>query len=622
LAEAAIATIAGSSDLPTEDVQVIFELYDDADFTERVVVSGTTTDATRNVVFRAASGEQHTGLLDTGVHFEPTAATGHIWTILDDFIGLQGLELQQYASSGGSDECVRVGDGSNAAVGLFIDKCIISTLNTGDTDGDGVYAGGYSVGSSGNPVTLRDCVLTDFGRAGIHAQSFTGTTNQYFDIVNCTINGGARGFGYTIFGSGSNLVVRMINAIITDTATADFAATGVVIGTLTTTGSSNNFDERGQVPGAGSPNPITATDSASPGAGDWCIFTSISGDDFRLQEDADNDVIDGGVGPASNSLVSTIDIIGATRSGTTCDPGAFEIADGGAPIAAGTAAESDSALALAPSKVAATGAATESDSAPALTISHTVATGVSAETDVAHGPLLHSLLATETDSAQALGLSREIASGIAAESDTALALAATKVAASGAAAETDTGVALSLSHVVSVGVAPETDSAQAPGLTSPAEFATGAALESDSAQALALEKPLSTGVSAESEAALSLALSRSVTTGAASETDVAVSRGLFSLLATEQDTALALSLARVVATGIASESDAAEAPELVSWWRVGVALESDTALALDLTSLGLSTRPRVSAWQKPTTATVSAWATGARPTVTTWSRTN
>jgi len=94
-------------------------------------------------------------------------------------------------------------------------------------------------------------------------------------------------------------------------------------GTKVITGSNNFGGSISPFPVAlqGSPYPITATTNTSPGAGDWAIYEAATG---RLYHVPDNDVWDQGVGPASNSDVPTTDILGAARSGSTANPGAFE----------------------------------------------------------------------------------------------------------------------------------------------------------------------------------------------------------------------------------------------------------------------------------------------------------
>ena len=122
--------------------------------------------------------------------------------------------------------------------------------------------------------------------------------------------------------SGS-LSVEFTNVIV-----LGFAGTYFESGTVTVTGSNNFGGAANPFPVAiqGSPYPITATTDTDPGAGDWAIYETATG---TLVFDSDNDVLLGGIGPASNSDVPTTDIVGTTRSGRTTDPGAFQVSPAG-----------------------------------------------------------------------------------------------------------------------------------------------------------------------------------------------------------------------------------------------------------------------------------------------------
>ncbi|HET6497209.1 MAG TPA: hypothetical protein VFH61_17820 [Thermoleophilia bacterium] len=326
-------TLVASDDLITWDTRVRIVCYNDSDFAERVFTFGATTDATRNVSVYSAAGEQFTNTSGnpsgTGVRILPTSGTGHTWTNWQEFLFLEGLEIAVYSGGGSSDECVRVGRDVADAEGTRISKCLI-VGSTSLGDGDGFYAGNYSVGSASNPIGIENCLITDCGRAGLHAQIYSGggTLAHYWNVINCTIaNCTDYGIGYRTDISGQTIDFIIVNSIIGDCGT-DFGVSSEHSGTLTTTGSANNFDEDSAIPGAGSPNPITFTASASPGAGDWAIFEDLTYPvgDLALQDDADNDVQGGGVGPSSNANVPTEDVYGTVRAGTTCDPGAFEVA--------------------------------------------------------------------------------------------------------------------------------------------------------------------------------------------------------------------------------------------------------------------------------------------------------
>ena len=105
--------------------------------------------------------------------------------------------------------------------------------------------------------------------------------------------------------------------------------------TLATVSGSNNIGLTGgdstrsfSTYGIGSEKTPTTNDN--PGAGDWVIFNSSSG---QLVYDDDNDAAGQGVGPASQALVSSIGILGQARSGATTEVGAFATLHGAPPPA-------------------------------------------------------------------------------------------------------------------------------------------------------------------------------------------------------------------------------------------------------------------------------------------------
>lgn len=335
--------LGSGTNLVANDEEIIIELHADAIYRERVTFDrGLTADATRRVTIRPASGDAHSGVIATNkLIFAPSTGTGHIFTVLDDFIVFEGLQIVQLAAGGSSDEAFRLGNSSHTAEGTTIDKCLIYGSGT-TADQDGLYAGNWSVGSAANPILVRDCAIWGWGRGAIHAQLFNqANKTHYWQIVNCITTESQFGIGYRIGIASSTVDLEIVNTITFDNTSANFGSTGPVNGTLVTTGSSNNFDTASlaaNIPGDGTPNPISVTDNVDPGAGDWAIFGDISGAqlnrDFSLVDDADNDVLDQGVGPASNSLVSTTDAAGNSRSGATADPGPVQTTGvgGGSPV--------------------------------------------------------------------------------------------------------------------------------------------------------------------------------------------------------------------------------------------------------------------------------------------------
>lgn len=361
LAEADVSNIATSADLVANDEAVVFELYDDSVFTERPFISGgLTTDATRNVTYKAASGEKHDGTW-SGVRVQPSSGTGHVFTVFDFYTVLEGIAIAQYASSATSDEGIRLGQsgGSYWSEGVEINDCLIWAGPTAVSEGDGIYVGNYYTGLSSAPVKVQNCVIWGWDRCGVHMQQYTNGTDHehYIDIINCSFyDCGTAAIGVRQAATVETTRVRAYNNLALS-CTLDFEITGSTSGTLDTIGDGNVSDNTGTdsfdaaPDGSGGSSTVdisadatdyTETTSTSPGAGDWAIVTDLTSTsnyqdlDIRLVDDADNDVLDLGVGPSSQALVPTTDILGNSRSGTTCDPGAFEAQSAGVTIS-GTA---------------------------------------------------------------------------------------------------------------------------------------------------------------------------------------------------------------------------------------------------------------------------------------------
>ena len=323
LAEADVVNIGTSGDLVSNVEAIVFELYADSTFNEHVVVNhgGMTVDVTHNITYKAATGQQHDGTYGSGILLEPSTS-GHAFSIEADHVHFQGLEVAP--GSAASDECFRVTSG---VLGLRVDCCILRPYTLGSTpsDQDGVYAGNYSVGSATYPITVTNCLLVGFTRAGLHAQDYSGNTHAcYWDSICNTFIGGVFGFGYRSSGSSSTLDVHIVDCVTADHSSGAWKATGATSGTITTTGSANNLGEDTTTPFP-SQTTGTLTDSLTPGAGSWIITEDATGSwDLQtplLVDDADNDALLFGVGPSSNSLVPDHDGVGNSRSGTTTDVG-------------------------------------------------------------------------------------------------------------------------------------------------------------------------------------------------------------------------------------------------------------------------------------------------------------
>lgn len=155
-----------------------------------------------------------------------------------------------------------------------------------------------------------------------------------------------------------------------------------------------------------------------------------------------------GGGPMGNGTVSSW-VTGVATAGT------------GTPV--GTAAETDTAFALARVQIKAVGLSAETDTALALSGAAGTPVGLASETDTAFALARVQIrtvgLGTETDTALALGAVSARGTGLASESDTAFARAAVQALLVSLAVETDTAFGLTSAGPLPVGLALEVDTA-------------------------------------------------------------------------------------------------------------------------------------------------------------------
>ena len=297
LAEADVTNIGTSADLVANDEAIVFEA-DAGTYSEKFDISSTlTTDPTRNVTFRPASGSEHQGVAGQGPHI---VYSGNTIRLFDEHVALDGLSVY---SPSGNTVAIMAG-----AYGASIRRCLI------DAGAGAYYAAALtdSQTASGTALVIENSVIFSDGTAW--AVRLRNKVNA--QVRNCTLDGAV---GMVIESSTYDGDLEVVNNL---SLGPSYNKTGTGVVTLT---GSNNFGEAGGLPWpaavAGSPNPITASTAYDPGAGDFALYVGKNG---ALLDSPNNDVIDQGVGPSANSDVPTTDILGNARSGSTANPGAFE----------------------------------------------------------------------------------------------------------------------------------------------------------------------------------------------------------------------------------------------------------------------------------------------------------
>jgi len=263
-------------------------------------------------ILEGTGAGKHDGTWGSGATITNAASSGHVIYIAGEEIEIRDLEIVSHMSnSANSDEAIRF-DPNNSATTLKVTRCLLQfddSSGSDQSDYDGIY-----IYQSGN-IIVKDTVIYNFHRVGLHLQNYSGGFDITILAVNCTIDncgeeGGTYGACYNWAYSGGTQTYITKNCVGTrvqsenspwQTSSPTFGGTNCA--------AEGDGDE---MPNANEVINITPADE----------FTAL-GSDYSVK-DINADIYDTGIGPSSDSDVNATDIIGNTRSGTTCDIGAFE----------------------------------------------------------------------------------------------------------------------------------------------------------------------------------------------------------------------------------------------------------------------------------------------------------
>ncbi len=309
-------------DLVTDDAIQRGVVYKDSDgvfaFAANAYIDGSTTNSSHFMWLLAHGTALHSGTAGTGVVLDANASTGII-DVNDPYTRVEWLEMTNFSGDNGHN-AVRVAEVS----GVLLQNLLIYDFE------DATYSvAGIQLGGAGNAnVTIRNCIIYD-GDQGIRGDETTDTVT----IQNCTIYGMTGGHG--VYEDSSTFTVS--NTISMNNSGSDFD----IVNGSQSYNISQDAAGSGGATGTGSMAGRTATANASPGTGDWVIFSNITAgsENFHLQDSSENDALDSGTDLSSSF---TDDIDGDTRpTGVgTWDIGADELGSGGG---AGTATISSAA---------------------------------------------------------------------------------------------------------------------------------------------------------------------------------------------------------------------------------------------------------------------------------------
>jgi hypothetical protein len=292
--------ILAEASLPAEDITFtnrafVFEA-DAATYNEIITFqSSLTTDATRQVTYKPATGSEHGGDKDAGVIIDGASTTPV--NLRDSYMALRGLNIKSQVTA------------------VYLALPTTGRVLEGLIIGPSTTTGGYTqVREGADQTVFRNCVFRDTGAWGVNFNPATVNGSNSCAFLNCT------------FFASTSAIIDQPSVAASVTLLNNLFLTGSIAysehANTTSTGS-NNYAAGALSPVAlqGSPYPITPTTNTTPGFGDYAIYEAATG---ALIVVDDNAALGGGVGPAANADVPVFDINGVKRIGGGCDPGAFE----------------------------------------------------------------------------------------------------------------------------------------------------------------------------------------------------------------------------------------------------------------------------------------------------------
>ena len=312
---AAIAGETGASpkcvtgaNLVTNDEQLTIECRasSGAADTAAVSVDGFTQDEDRYVEIYIPPAHRHNGKWSTGKYrIESTAQ--NILYIKDSYTRVRGIQVK-----GSSTDWYNLTVRIDAAADYVVFEDFI-VVNDCQWESGGPYAVGiYACGTYGvdkhDRVQNGIIICKNYTQKGFYSYLWNAK------LFNVTIYGGEYGIASWYSDRAAAQFTNIVAVGASVSCFYDESSGGGF-----STSSDYNASDDDTAPGA---NSIDLT-----GVSLGTIFTDYSNEDFSLV--SGSPLIDAGIGPGQDSDVPTTDIVGTSRSGDTCDIGAFEYVDAG-----------------------------------------------------------------------------------------------------------------------------------------------------------------------------------------------------------------------------------------------------------------------------------------------------
>jgi len=297
LAEADVEDIAtsalGGTDLVANDGAIVFEI-DAGTYGQLATNSSLTSDATRNVTYKAAAGSEHGGSLNKGVIL---THTGNTLIPSDDFTVFEDLVVKtshNYALVSGAN-------------GVIYRNLVMANTNS--------HVMILQKGTADAPVKLENCVAHATNGYGYYV--FGTSTAAHVHLTNCTSLYSFSTYSLRNYGGAANLTLNNFLSI------NESGGTYQAVGSPSITGTNNIGGVTAALPEAqraGAQTWTFTTDVSAASTGSQVIYNGTTG---AMAYRDGNDAKEAGVGPSASATVPLTGIAGNARSGATTQPGAF-----------------------------------------------------------------------------------------------------------------------------------------------------------------------------------------------------------------------------------------------------------------------------------------------------------
>ncbi len=175
-----------------EDRAEVGVCYNDGAFTDALVISGSTTDATHFMNLTVAEGQRHNGQRNTGARIDAQGGWGgsDAITVEDEYTQIEWLEIKGIQDAGNGVQLVAAPAADNSVVSnVFVHSC--------------VQSGNAALRIGAQDVTVRNCLATGGTTYGVALLG--GATAA---IENCTFVGSVLSGAGVVDAIGTTLSIR------------------------------------------------------------------------------------------------------------------------------------------------------------------------------------------------------------------------------------------------------------------------------------------------------------------------------------------------------------------------------------------------------------------------------